>query len=86
MSKTKQKSLPDAHDQIDHGDGVEVDVPEGHEADDPHLDGDDGEGHPQRADGVGDEDEGDEHHDDSRDDHTLDRRRQHHQELEHEEL
>ena len=49
--------LPDAHDQVDHGDGVEVDAPEGHEADDAQLDGHDGEGDPQGADRVGYEDD-----------------------------
>ena len=48
----------------------------------PHLYGDDGEGHPEGADRVGDEDEGDHHHDDSSNDDTLDRHRHHNQELE----
>ena len=37
---------PNAHDQIDHRDGVQVHIPERHVADDPGLDGDDGEGNP----------------------------------------
>jgi hypothetical protein len=74
-------NLPDAHDEVDHGDGVQMDAPEGHEAQHPHLDGDDGEGNPEGADGVGDEDEGDDHHDDGRDHHALDGGREHHQEL-----
>ena len=73
--------LPNTHDQIDHGDGVKVDAPEGHEAQHPDLDGDDGEGDPERAHGVRDEDQGDEHHDSGRDGHALDCCRQHNQKL-----
>lgn len=73
--------LPNTHDQIDHGDGVKVDAPEGHEAQHADLDGDDGECDPERAHGVRDEDQGDEHHDPGRDGHALDCCRQHHQKL-----
>jgi hypothetical protein len=58
-----------------------VDTPEGHVAQHAQLDGDDGEGHPEGADGVGDEDHGHADHDDGRDDDTLDGVGQHLQEL-----
>ena len=74
--------LPDTHDQVDHRDGVKVDTPECHEAKDADLDGDDGESHPERADRVGDEDQGDNHHDSSSYCHALDGCGQHDQELE----
>ena len=73
--------VPNAHDEIDHGNGVEIDVPEGHEAENSNLYGDDGEDHPERADGVGDEDERNDHHHHGRYRHTLHRRRHHSQEL-----
>ena len=75
-------TLPNAHDEVDHGDGVQVDWPEGHVAEDSQLDGDDGEGDPERADRVGDEHHGHADHDHGRDDDTLDRVGQHLQELE----
>ena len=73
--------LPDAHDEVDHGDWVQVDAPEGHEANHAQLDGHDGEGHPEGADGVGDEDEGHDHHDYGSDHHALNSRRQNDQKL-----
>ena len=73
--------LPNAHDEVDHGYRVEVDSPESHEAEDAQLDGDDGEGHPEAAQRVGDEDEAHDHHDHRRNHHALDRCRQHHQVL-----
>ena len=62
----------DAHDEVDEGDAVQVDVPPGHEADDAGLDAHDGEGDPERADGVGDHDEGDDHHEGGGDEDGLD--------------
>jgi hypothetical protein len=73
--------LPNAHDEVDHGDGVQVNAPEGHEAEHADLDGDNGEGDPEGAHGVGDEDQGDDHHDHGGDDDALDGGGQHHQEL-----
>ncbi len=58
-----------------------MDAPEGHEAEHADLDGDDGEGDPEGAHGVGDEDQGDDHHDHGGDDDALDCGGQHHQEL-----
>ena len=55
----------DAHDQVDHRDRVQVDSPERHEAENSKLDGHDGKGHPERTDGVGDEDQGHDEHDES---------------------
>jgi hypothetical protein len=52
----------DAHDEHDHADDVDVDVGQGHEADDAHLDRDDGEDDPDDAHLVGDEDQGDDGH------------------------
>lgn len=72
---------PDAHDQVDHGQRVEVDAPQGHKAQDTQLDGDDGEGHPQGAQRIGYEDQRDDHHDHSCQRHTLDGRRKDHQKL-----
>lgn len=40
---------PNAHDQIHHGYRVQVHVPQRHVADHAQFDGNDGEGHPQRA-------------------------------------
>ena len=51
-----------AHDEHDHADHVNVDVGERHEADDAHLDRDDGEDDPDDAHLVGDEDERDDCH------------------------
>ena len=62
----------DAHDEVDEGDAVQVDAPPCHVADDPDLDGDDGEADPQGADEGGDEDEGDDDHDEGGDQHALD--------------
>ena len=39
-------NLPNAHDKIDHGDGVKIDAPERHKAKHSDLNGDDGEGDP----------------------------------------
>ena len=46
-----------------------------HESYDADLDGDDGQGDPERADEGGDEDEGDEHHHQRGHQHALDRLR-----------
>ena len=70
-----------AHYQVDHGYGVEVDPPEGHKTEDTELDRHDGEGDPERAYWVGDEDEGDDEHDDGCETDTLDGVRENHQEL-----
>ena len=51
------------HDEVDHGDAVQVDAPEGHVSDDAYLDAHDADSHPERADGVGDEDQRDDAHD-----------------------
>ena len=51
------------HDQVDHRDCVKVDAPECHEAKNSQLNGHDREGNPEGADGVGDEDQGDDEHD-----------------------
>ena len=75
--------LPNTHDQVYHGDGVKVDAPECHEAEHSNFDGDDREGDPQRADGVGDEDEGHDHHHAGRDGDTLDGGGENHQKLKH---
>jgi hypothetical protein len=72
-NKRKTKDLPDAHDEVDHGDGVQVYAPEGHVSQDAQLDGDDGEGDPERAHGVGDEDDGYADHDDGGYDDALHR-------------
>ena len=63
---------PNTHDQVDHGDGVQVDAPECHEPEHSHLYRDDREGDPEGADRVGDEDEGDDHHDPGSNGNTLD--------------
>lgn len=63
--------VTDAHDQVNHGDTVKVDVPESHVAGNSDLDGNDAESHPQRTDEVGDEDVRDDHHDGGSDNHTL---------------
>ena len=73
--------LPNAHDKIDHRDGVKIDAPECHEAQHPDLDGHDGEGDPEGAHRVRDEDQGDEHHHSRRDGHALDCGREHHKKL-----
>ena len=62
----------DAHDQVDHRDGVQVDSPERHEAENSKLNGHDGKGHPERTDGVGDEDKGDDKHDEGSQPDALD--------------
>lgn len=62
----------DAHDEIDHGDTVEIDVPQRHVTGHPELDRHDAEGDPQAAEHVGDEDEADQHHDERTEDHALD--------------
>ena len=72
---------PNTHDQVDHGDGVQVDAPECHEPEHSHLYGDDREGDPEGADRVGDEDEGDDHHDPGSDGDTLDGGGENHQKL-----
>ena len=74
--------LPNTHDQVDHGDGVKVDAPECHEAEDANLDGNNGESHPKRADWVGNEDQGDNHHDPCSYCHALNGGGQYDQELE----
>ena len=43
-------TLTDAHNQVDHGDGVQGDIPQRHQTDNAEFDGDDGEGDPERAD------------------------------------
>ncbi len=50
-----------------------MDAPEGHVTQDAQLDGDDGEGDPERAHGVGDEDDRDADHDDGGNDDALHR-------------
>ena len=72
---------PNAHDEVDHGDAVEVDAPEGHVADDADLDAEDAEGDPERADWVRDEDEGDYAHDAGGDRNRLDGDEAHQHEL-----
>ena len=62
----------DAHDEVDEGDAVQVDVPPGHEADHAGLDAHDGEGDPKGADRVGDHEEGDDHHEHRSDQDGLD--------------
>ena len=57
----------DTHDQVDQRHAVQVDPPPGHVAQHPGHDGHDGEGHPERAERVGDHDEGDQHHEACRD-------------------
>lgn len=71
----------DAHDQVDHGDGVEIHVPQRHVADDAHLDRDYAERDPDRAEEVRNENEGNDHHDDGANHHALDGRRPHQLEL-----
>lgn len=48
----------DAHDEVDHGDAVQVHLPKRHVPGHPHFDGDHAERDPQRAQHVRDEDEG----------------------------
>lgn len=67
----------DAHDEVDHGNGVEVHAPQRHVAHHAHLNGDDGEGDPQRAEGIRDEDKRNHHHDGSSKTDGLDTRRPH---------
>ncbi len=50
---------PDGHDQVDHGDGVQRDAPQSHEADHPGLGGEDGEGDGRRRPPGGDQAQGD---------------------------
>ena len=57
----------DAHDQVDQSHAVKVDSPPRHVAEDARHDAHDGEGHPERAEGVGDHDETDDHHEASSD-------------------
>lgn len=78
---TTEDYSPDAHDQVDHWNGVQIDSPECHEAQDSNLDADNGECDPERADGIGDKDEWHEHHDASGDGDTLDGCWQNNQEL-----
>ena len=66
-----------AHDEVDHGDGVQRHPPQGHEAQHPQLDGHDGEGDPQGANQPRDEEERDQNHDGGGDEHALHRRRHH---------
>lgn len=47
--RAKVHREPDAHDEVDHGDRVQVDAPQRHEPDHAQLDGEDGEGDPQGA-------------------------------------
>ena len=63
---------PDAHDEVDQGDAVEVDAPPGHVAKDAGLNAEDGEGDPEAAHRVGDHDEADDHHEGRGDEHGLD--------------
>jgi len=77
--KINRKS--NTHNQIYHRYRVQVDAPHCHEAKHTQLNRNDGESHPQRTDGIGYEDERDNHHDDSRYQHTLHRCRQNYQEL-----
>lgn len=62
----------DAHYQVDHGDAVQTDVPEGHVPSHSTLDGDDAKSDPQTAQNIGYEDERDEHHHQGTEDHALD--------------
>ncbi len=50
-----------------------MDAPEGHVSEDAQLDGDNGEGDPERAHGVGDKDDGHAYHDDGGNDDALHR-------------
>jgi hypothetical protein len=43
----KVNRKPDAHDEIDHGNGVKIDMPKCHETEDTQLNGNDGEGYPE---------------------------------------
>ena len=52
-----------AHDEMDHRDGGQRQVPEVHEAEDAHQDHDDGEDHQQDHEDVRQEEEGDDRHD-----------------------
>lgn len=60
-----------AHDEVDQGHAIQVDTPPGHVADHTNLNGDDGQGHPERADKGRDEDQGDDDHDQGRDQDAL---------------
>ena len=62
----------DTHDEVDHGDAVQVDSPQRHVSNHTNLYAHDAEGHPERADGVGDEDQRDDAHNDGGDDGRLD--------------
>lgn len=48
----------------DHGDDVQVDLPDKHEPEDADLDGNDGDDHPDGGRWIGNEEEGDDEHDD----------------------
>lgn len=52
----------DAHDDGNHGDGVQVDTPESHVANHTRVNWDDAQGHPQRAQRLGYEEKGNQHH------------------------
>ena len=52
----KVDGKPDAHDQVDHGNAVQSYSPQRHESHDAQLDADDGKGHPERTQGVRNED------------------------------
>ena len=73
--------LPNAHDKIDHRDGVKIDAPECHKAHHPDLDGHDAECDPDGAHRVWDEDQRHKHHHDGGDSHALDGGRQHNKKL-----
>ena len=63
---------PNAHDQVDEGDPVEVNPPPGHVAQHPGLDGEDGEGNPETTERVGNHNEADDHHEGGGDEDGLD--------------
>lgn len=65
----------DAHDQVDHRYGVQVDAPKGHVTDHAQLDGHDRESHPQRTQHVRYEQERDQHHCSASHQHGLNGRR-----------
>lgn len=71
----------DAHDEVDHGYGVEIDIPQRHISNDSHLNWDDRERYPDRAENVRDEDEWDDHHNYGSDHHALHRSRSNQLEL-----
>ena len=73
--------LPDAHDEIDHGNGVKIDMPKCHETEDTKLDRNDGKGYPERTHWVRNEDERNEHHDYGRNHNTLNGCREDHKKL-----